>query len=230
MSSPQSGQQITLYDTYVEVTVSGVKKLLSWPTFKELFDRVMTREETVLDPIIMPSHALTFGKTPTVIEVNTYWPESKVKVQYLDKYDTGNKPITYEVPFPNILLYFKLTLRGEVFNVDTAKYLCTPHPVGKLLNTTPKFFREANPKEGIYVLPMPNIYAEARACYGQNSMPQGFKIDFRGLDWYYLFLHNSTFNSDLSVPGVGRSYNPKDWLIHLSKLDKFPYDLLTSRS
>ncbi len=218
-------QTVKFFDTHVEVTINGVEKVLSHAAFKELYDRVMEVETTALAPMVMPNNVITFGRTTTAMEFNTYWPEAIFTVKFKPaRGDDRVKEI--EIPFPNVLLYFHLSLQGDSFMVSRAKYFCTPKRAGELF-PVPEFIREPDPKRGVYPLALPNIYGECKACYGQNTMPGGFKTDLRALDWYYLFLHQSTFNTDLSIPGVSDgNYNPADWMQKLSTLDRFPYELL----
>lgn len=218
-------QAVKFFDTHVEAVINGVEKVLSHAAFKELYDRVMEVESTALAPMVMPNNVITFGKTTTTMELNTYWPEAIFTVKFKPRRGE-DRTENLEVPFPNVLLYFHLTLNGDSFMVNKARYFCTPKRAGELF-PIPEFIREPDAKRGIYPLALPNIYAECRACYGQNTMPGGFKTDLRALDWYYLFLHQSTFNTDLTIPGVTNGdYDPSVWMSKLSDMDRFPYDLL----
>ncbi len=219
-------QAVKIFDTHVEVTVNGVEKLLSHIAFKEMYDRVMEKDSTVMTTMILPSNVIAFGKTASTIEINTYWPEALFDVSFKpDRWVNAVEKL--RIPFPNILLYFHLTMQGDVFNVSRAKYFCTSKKPGQLFQTA-SFIREPDSSMGVHPLALPNIFGECRACYGANTMPGGFKDDFRGIDWYYLFLHQSTFNTDLTIPGVSGSSmsNPSNWMKHLSTLDAFPYKLL----
>lgn len=216
-------QEVVLFNTHAELKLDGVTKVVSLSTFKEMLDRVMDRESSVLDPIALPNNTLCFGKTATTVELNTYWPEAKRTIKFL----SGGTTREYVVPFPNIVIYFKLTKQGDdTYKVHTARYMCTNKKPGQLL-PTPGFIREPNTKDGVFILPVPNMYAEGRPCYGGNTMPNGFKNDFRGLDWYFLFLPESVFNCDLSIPSVPNTYrHANDWITFLKDQPSFPYNIL----
>lgn len=64
-------------------------------------------------------------------------------------------------------------------------------------------------------------------CYGRNTMPVRFaEGSLRGFDWYYQYLFESPFNSDLGLYGVsGKSVN--EWFALLAERaangQTFPY-------
>jgi hypothetical protein len=218
-------QVARFFDTHVEIEVSGVTKVLSHVTFKEMYDRVMERDATVMSPLVLPSNTISFGKTVSAVELNTYWPETIFNVKFKSSRDSLREE-NYEIPFPNILIYFQLTLQGDKFKLVRSKYFCTPKRPGELFKSA-GFIRDVDQRSGIYPLALPNIFGDCRACFGRNVMPDGFVDDFRALDWYYLFLHQSTFNTDLTIPGVASGFSsPLTWMDKLAENQKFPYNLL----
>ena len=216
-------QEVKIFDQHVELKIGGVDKVLSIASFKESLDTSLNSEVTV-PPMIMPRNCIIFGRSGNSIELNTYWPGVVFDIEF--KVYGVPTPKKFRIPFPNVLIYFLLKSSGERFGVHSAKYFCTPYQVGQLFqaNANADFIKSVNVDRKIYPLGLPNVFADCRACYGGNSMPTGFINDLRGLDWFYLFLKNSPFNNDLSVPGAKGSYRDSSYLINaLNGKEVYPY-------
>lgn len=219
-------QVVTFYDSYVEMTVNGISKLLSINDFKSIFDRLMNAE-TAVEPLILPRNALMFSKNANIITLNTYWPEIETELIYKGRETSGTRK--FKVTLPNIIIYFQLKVNSvNTFSVTTCRYFCTPLTLGKLqLGQKIKgFITTYNRKDEIYPLALPNMYSNGSACYGSNSMPGGLKDDLRALDWYYLFLKETPFNSDLAVPFVERSLASSLEFLKYLENNPYPFDKL----
>lgn len=228
MSIP-NGQVVTIYDQYVAMNIDGIAKILSIDDFKTVLDKILNTEAKI-DPIILPRNVMMFGKSTTNIQLNTYWPGIEAELT-MKEYGV-NAVKKFKVKMPNVIMYYSLTINNVgTFTVQSAKYFSTPKLPGELgmgLSNL-DFIRDYNYKEKIYPLALPNMYSDCRACYGSNTMPGGLKSDLRSLDWYYLFLRETPFNTDLSVPGVQRQYqNAKALLEYLQSVNKeeYPFDQL----
>lgn len=218
-----------LFDTYAKVQIGAISKLISIPNFKNMLDRVMSQEGSYVEPMAMPSNVLSFGRNSSHIEMNVYWPGRVWDIQFIPS--RGDRPRKYSIPFPNVLIYFSLGLNGEgKFNVNLAKYFCTPKKPGELL-PQPGFIKAVDKANKVWPLALPNIFGDCKACYGGNSMPQGFTNDFRALDWYYMFLKESVFNTDLTIPGVSNNYgSPNTYITYLDGKKEYPYNILLGNS
>lgn len=222
-------QIITLYDQYVELTIEGITKLISIEDFKNIFDKVLM-SDVKIEPLVLPRNVLMFGKGSNNVQINTYWPSIDATLKH--RRDSGTKPKEFKVKMPNVIIYYYLSMNNiGTYSVNTCRYFSTPKTPGELglcNNNANEFIKEVDFNKGIYNLALPNMYSDGKACYGQNSMPNGFKNDFRGLDWYYLFLKETPFNSDLSVQGVKRDYgsalNLLTFLEEENKKPNYVYD------
>lgn len=227
--SQQNGQVVTIYDQYVAMNIDGIAKMLSIDDFKTVLDKILNTEARI-DPVIMPRNVLMFGKSSNNIQLNTYWPGMDTELTF-KKYGEL-KARTFKVKMPNVIVYFNLALNSVgTFTVNTARYFSTPKSPGELGMgmSNLEFIREVDYKNKIYPLALPNMYSDGKACYGGNSMPGGLKSDLRPLDWYYLFLKETPFNGDLSVPGVQRNYQNAEELLKFlqsKNTEAYPFDEL----
>lgn len=207
---------IGIKEDCAEINFGSVSKVISLKDLKSCFDKSLDSEDnSTLTPIVLPRNTLMFAKNINSMELNTYWPEMVSEITF--KGMTGK----ISIPIPNVVIHMKLELNSNDTYSVHARYFCTQKKPGEL-DTTGGFISKADSSKGIYLLPLPNIFGDGRACYGGNTMPNGFKTDLRGLDWYYLFLINSQFNSDLSVPGSTIS-SPADYIKFLKGKTEFPY-------
>jgi len=207
---------ISLKSDCAEVKIGNIIKTVSLKDLKECFDKSMGGEATIVDPIIMPRNVISFGKNLTTMQLNTYWPGAVHEVKY-----TPNPSKKYVIPFPNIIIHFALKLNNSGTYSVSAKYFCTPLKPGDLFKTT-GFITGPNPAERIFHMALPNVYDNCNACFGGNIMPNGLGSDLRGLDWYYLFLMNSAFNSDLHIPS-GNIRHTTDYMNFLNGKTEYPY-------
>jgi hypothetical protein len=102
--------------------------------------------------------------------------------------------------------------------------LATSKSVAELGN---EFYWSAKPQEQIWVLPLGNIYPEAKLCQGGNSIPKGpYKDNFRGLDWHFAVLYSSPFNNDLSISSISNPDYCSRWYSKIQNMPIFPYELM----
>ena len=138
-------------------------------------------------------------------------------------FQNGTEITKYKIPFPNIIITSKLAKTNQKWGNGSIRFYCTNKSIGQLPLTP---IEGVDRNNGIWALAFPNMYNDGRMCYGQNSMPGGFiENNFRGLDWYFKVLYTAPFNSDLHVPEINEA--PRNWIMSLSKLSKFPYEKLS---
>lgn len=225
---------VVIYPDYAEVTLpNGFKKNISIQDFKELITKAIgeTQVEEMVETkgMLPPSNMIFYSKTKTELKLSCYYPGGKRILKFVNE---GNKKEEFEIIVPNIIISHVLI--KDKANTDFivngySKYFCTNLPVSKLPTT---FIYEIDHAKGIFLLPMSNTYDGGNMCFGSNSMPARFKDDnYRGLDYYYKFLWDTPFNSDLGIKALDRLciYNrPATWYKYLNHLSKsetpvFPY-------
>lgn len=214
---------ITMFKDYVEVEITaGVKKLLTYEDFKLLIDKALNdvKVESSIKGMLPPSNMIFFNQTATSIQLNCYYTGTTREMLY------GSTKMN--IVTPNIILSITLRRENSDWLVNDTRYLCTDLPVNKLPKT---FIQEVQPSKGIYLMPMSNTYDDGRMCFGGNSMPVRFKDEnLRGLDWYFRYLWETPFNSDLGIRAIGSSMGVTDWYRHLAAIAKegkpFPYTSL----
>lgn len=219
------GIPLMLFKDHVEITLdNGVKRQIPYQGLKELIDRSLNTKETVtnINGMILPSNVFFLSQSSNELRMTCYYPG-------------GNRDMLFDstklnIVTPNILISFTLKLEGKDWIVQSAIYMCTDLPISKLPKT---FITGPSPSQGVYLLPMSNTYSEGIMCYGGNSMPARFKDNhFRGMDWYYRYLWETPFNSDLGIRAIGSVVSPSSWYHTLSKFAKenktFPYRDLSS--
>ncbi len=214
------GIPLVLFKDHVEVTLDkGVKRQISYPGLKELIDRSINVKEVVseVEGMMLPSNVFFISQSARELRFNCYYPG-------------GNKDMLFEerkmnIAIPNIIIAYTLQKDSKDWIVKNSIYMCTDLPISKL----PKSFIAGPDKtKGIYLLPMSNTYDGGNMCFGGNQMPARFKDNqFRGLDWYYRFLWETPFNSDLGIKAIGGATSPSNWYSTLAKVAKdgkvFPY-------
>lgn len=130
----------------------------------------------------------------------------------------------FTIPFPNIIITHSLQKEGEDWRISDTRYLATHKGIGEL--PLDRFLERSDTSDGIWVLPLPNIYSEGRACFGENTMLYRFSKNFRGLDWYFKFLFSTPFNEDLQIRSLKTQHTVSEWIQYLSTQTEFPYDKL----
>ncbi len=214
------GIPMIMFKDHVEVTLDkGVKRQISYQGLKELVDRSINVKEVVhqVEGMSLPSNIFFLSQSATELRMCCYYPG-------------GNRDMFYNeekihIVAPNIVISHTLRRESKDWIVSSSYFMCTDLPVSKLPKT---FIAGPDASKGIYILPMSNTYPEGKMCYGGNSMPARFKDNqFRGLDWYFKFLWETPFNSDLGIRAIGSVLDPHSWYKLLGKLAKenkgFPY-------
>jgi hypothetical protein len=214
---------VNMLPDHVEMeTTPGVKKLISYASFKEIVNRALNN--TVSDPVIAgmlpPSNVIFISQSESTLNINSYYPGGNRDMLY-----TGASSGKMHIVAPNIIIGWTMRKEASDWIVSSANYFCTDLPVGKLPRT---FINKVLHTKGIYDLPMSNTYGGGAMCYGSNSMPARFKDNnLRGLDWYFRFLWETPFNDDLGVRAIGSNMRPSAWYTALAKQAKdnkvFPY-------
>lgn len=214
-------QLVKLYKDYVELNLAnGLKKVITIEDFKHALDKSLNIQ-VKLDYNLLPPNCYLFGKSVDKAVIGCYYTGEIREIQYLSDKSSGRLD-KYKIPFPNIIITTNLTKAAQKWTVASVQFFSTIKTIGQLPTTPIESSQRSN---GIWSLALPNMYADGKMCYGHNSVPYTFVDDnFKGLDWYYRLLYNSPFNSDLHVPEVRET--PENWIKKLSKLEKFPYEVL----
>jgi hypothetical protein len=215
-----SALPVVMFQDHVEVEVhQGVKKHISYASFKELINRSLN--EVVANPIITgmspPSNLIFMSQTENALHLNCYHSGGIKDMLYLNT--------KLKIVAPNIIIGFTLAKESNDWIVRSAHYFSTDLPVSKLPRA---FINTPDPGKGIYDLPMSNTYGGGPMCYGSNSMPARFKDgNLRGLDWYYKYLWETPFNSDLGIRAISDRVAVNQWYEVLAKFAEegkgFPY-------
>ena len=225
----------SLYDTYVELeTNPGQKKLIDYTSFKTIINNICKSENSVeiTKGLLPPSNMIFLSQSSDEMCINCYYPEGIKPLQFDAQGGNPEKRYTkMDIIVPNIILSvsFKKDTNTGDWLVSGVHYLCTPTPVSKLPNS---FIRTPDRANNIFVLPMSNTYDNGNMCYGSNQMPARFRDgNLRGIDWYYRYLWESPFNSDLGIIAIGSEMSPTNWYKLLNKIASekdpvFPYNKL----
>jgi len=216
---------IKVYESHVEVPLSdGTTKSVSLNDFHAALSRLINVEEQGIT-ILPPTNCYSITRTTNKLFVGCYYPGRIRNVKFVANRDTG-KMVDMAIPFPNIIISHVLDRRNGKYYWEKSNYYAT----AKNPSQVPlEPIKEANPEQHIWALPLSNIYGDGRMCYGGNSLTREFTDNLRGLDWHFALLYNSPYNSDLSIPSLGRNHGmtPLSWFTMLSKLKTFPYEKLT---
>lgn len=217
----QTPQTVKIYQDYVELTLAnGIKKTITLADFKHALDKSLNIQ-TVLENILLPPNCYMIAKGLDTITICSYYVGEPRKVKFIPNRDSRAE-VEHTIPFPNIVITNKLNKLNGKWGVVVTHFWATNKTVGQLPLTP---ILQADKPNGIWAVPLPNMYSDGRMCYGHNTMPTGFMDNnFRALDWYFRVFFNSSFNTDLPVPEVNR--NASDWMKKLDKLPKFPYEEL----
>lgn len=216
-------QDVMILEDHARVILTGgIEKIISLDDFRNILNQALgTSEETQIEGFNMPSNVLYFAKSGSEMRVSCYYQARKTGIIYHDS--------KFEVMMPNIIISHKLRKAGDkTWQIEGSRYFCTDLTPGRL----PKdFIYTVSSSMRIFLLPMTNTYAEGNMCYGNNSMPARFvDNNLRGLDWYYQYMFESSFNDDLGVKAIGESLTPRQWyqlLKETAQADKpFPYEKL----
>ena len=194
-----------------------------------IIDEITGEVDVHIPPINLPYGCFMFNKQGDHMYLNCYHEERLAEIKYDHREGAITKKEKYTIPMPNIITYFALK-RAEksLWQVAEAKYFVTPKTVTQLPDKS--VINSVNSKEGIFRMPLSNVYGDHKLCYGGNTMPARMTDNLRGLDYYYQILTLSPFNSDLGINGVKGWTSPRSWYQHLATLQKFPYDLLVGNT
>lgn len=214
------GIPMVLFHDHVEVTLDkGVKRQIPYAGLKELIDRSINVKEVVheVEGMTLPSNVFFLSQSSKELRFSSYYPGGNRDMLYDDQ--------KLHIVAPNIIISHVLRREGKDWIVNSSCFMCTDLPVSKLPKS---FISGIDASKGIYLLPMSNTYPEGKMCYGGNNMPARFKDNqFRGLDWYFRFLWETPFNSDLGIRAIGSVMSPYEWYLLLGKLagekKTFPY-------
>lgn len=223
-------QQFSLYDSHVEVKLpSGMTKAISVGDFITTLAKTLNQEMSI-KTTLLPANCYIWGQTLTEMRLSCYYPGKMRKVMFLDKANGDPKTNTKElaIPFPNIVVSHTLRRKADSWEHIDARYFATSRPVSQLGND---FIFNIDHKNQIWALPLGNSYADGKICYGHNTILRGpFRESFRGLDWHFVMLYNSSFNNDLTIPSIvnPKGWNCGTWYQELTKHTTFPYELLVN--
>lgn len=213
---------VHLFSEYAELTLSANnRKQISYKDFREMLGRIaVTNELPSLSGTLLPSSVIYIAQAEKKLYLNTYYAGCNRQMIY------GSEKIN--IVTPNIIISFILSKDRDDWTISQVNYFCTDLPISKL----PKeFIGAVKHSDHIFCLPMSNTYAEGTMCYGSNSMPARFKDNnLRGLDYYFRYLWDTPFNSDLGIRAARGDVSVSGWYSNLKALaltnSGFPYDRL----
>ena len=217
------GQHIIMLEDCVLVMVgdtkSVVEKRISYEDFRDIIGGVVGhRNQDNLEGFQLPSNCFYFARSSETIQLSCYYGERVADMRHNTK--------KYTVKAPNFVISHNLQKQGKIWRVTGSRYFCTNAKVGNLPKS---FIWSVNGNQHIYLSPFPNTYSEGNMCYGHNSMPsQMADNNLRGLDWYYQFLFESSFNNDLGLRALSTEPSIENWFKKLADTAKenkpFPYE------
>lgn len=217
-------QEIRIYANYVEAESKGVKKIFSLIDFKNMLDRQL-QVEFRLENIALPAGTFMFGKSNNEIQISIYYPERKMDLKYTPRYEN---PVEYKgCQMPNVIISHVLKLQQNEWVITQTHYMCTDKKINELPDNAIMHYPDR--RKGVYSMPFPNFYEQGNMCYGQNVMPNRYKNNLRGLDYFYDIIAISPFNTDLGLrtSDADMNANIAKWFEYLQKLDKFDYTKAT---
>lgn len=212
-------QDVRIWPTHVEVEINKVKKSLSMPDFKCIFEDLL-QETLPAQPLALPFNCFISSQSMTNVKLSCYYPERIAEIKFQSRSSSAIK--TFKIPMPNVIITHDLGKDDKFWVVKNTKYFCTDKSVPQLPDLD--FINNNDPSKGIYPIPLPNFYPDGRMCYGGNTMPTRMNNNLRGLDYYYQILTLSPFNEDLGIRGTKKSIrNVQDWLTSLSNKTAFDF-------
>jgi hypothetical protein len=227
--SNNQGLQVTIFPTHARVPNGlGAFKNVALQDFFNEISRVAAGQEQQTAPKLafrLPNEALSVRYNQHELELLMYFEEAKREVRY------GNG--RYTIPFPATVIYVQLKTNGKGgWTVERVKWLCTDYKVDEVPNIANWDFTPRNFNNHLWTLPFPNQYGDGGMCTGANSYRSLYNYDLRGLnELFHTILVASPFNNDLwgnGARGVRMEGNGAgDWFRQLSRLDKFPWHLMS---
>jgi hypothetical protein len=218
-------QEVKIFPHHAEVEINGIKKAISLTDFKNIIDSQL-QIESKLVPTALPVNTLLIARSASEFQISCYYPERKLDLKLDERsYDNPRQTKLYKgVQMPNIVISHKLKMDNGFWLVVDTKYMATSKRPTELPEDRILFAPEG---EGMWRVPLPNFYEHYGMCYGGNTMPMKHGNNLRGLDYFYQVLAESPFNFDLGINV--RDMTIPQWFKHLTEVEKFPYDKLTSR-
>lgn len=214
---------VVINERYAVISDSnGQNKVVSLLDFYQALGAQLDSAEA-FDEFLLPHGVIQFKRSKKELELVCYYPSVRKTIQF----DTKLELKEYSIPFPNVLIKFKLSASSEdSYRVDSVGYYATDKAPADL--KIPSEGLSRNLSERIWTLPLPNMFEGGRMCYGRNSVQVQFSKNLRGLGYYYRVLTDSPFNSDLYIHELSRgsNRNPLEWIEFLSECEEFPYNAL----
>lgn len=229
------------HDSFVKVqSPNEPMKAISWDDFTRIYNesilgkkseesKAATSTETCLMPMNVIATKDHFKKGDLVKkEITMFFPEMVAPLNYM----SGDKKTVYNnFKWPNIIITCTLNLnqKNNLWGLGRTKFFSTDKRSDELEITGP-IYEHQNSKR-IWTLPLPNMHGDGSMCFGKNSIPSTYnRNDLRDLTWLYVMTTTSSFNSDLSIPGIGTGRDGiKSFLNEVNTVLKvFPYWRLPS--
>ncbi len=187
-----------------------------------------SEQESSKNPFLLPPNVYLFHPGKKFTEIGMFYRE-RVVPQVVFKYD--DEEVHKDFRLPNIVISVKLKTSKDPRNKDIAfalsdvRFFATD---GGPLSLPRRLLTAPSDRDHIWALPLPNMYPEAKMCYGQNSLISTYTRDLRPLHLLFRMIHESPFNSDLHIPSLSEESSPRNWLRKLSEESKesYPYRLL----
>lgn len=183
------------------------------------------QEEVSTTPFLMPPNVYLFNETREGIEIGMYHPECTIpEVKF-------NSAKLKEIRLPNIIISVRLRKVDNnrdpsiKYVYNDARFYATDQGSMSLPS---QLLNAPDARRHIWILPLPNIFHDARICFGGNSYIQNYSKDLRTLHYLYKVIYDTPFNGDLGIPSVARGSRdgPSTWIKNLRGLEKFPYEKL----
>jgi hypothetical protein len=215
-------QEVQFFEDHVRAILSGgVEKLLSHDEFRSILNKTMgVSESQKIDGFSLPSNVFYFAKSSSEIQISCYYQTRIETIKYHTK--------KLKIVLPNIIISHVLAAAGKnEWVMQSSRYFCTPKTVSQLPRT---FINSIDHAASIFLQPLSNTYGEGNMCYGANQMVNRFvENNLRGLDWYFQYMFESSFNDDLGIRSV-EGASPQSWYSELKALadenKPFPYHRL----
>ena len=218
------GLPCVIFENFVTFEYLGTTKKVSVRDFYNiLIKQVPTVETESGVPTLHPPGMYISNSTSDYLEIGLYFSEARRVLSYKD-YSSSTE--FFDIPFPNLIISFRLQKADKLYKVSDAKYFITSKKVGELPSKV--LF---SPIPDVHYMPFSNFYTDGRMCYGGNTMPSNLPAtNLRGLAYYFNVIFDSPFNSDLGITGIssnkGVPTSPRKFYKYLSELPSFPYEVL----
>lgn len=175
----------------------------------------------------LPPNTYLFQPSEGGLSLGIYLPEGMRTIKFQESRLSPVKEI--KIPTPNVIISIQLV--SEI-NATESGWRTKEAPRFFATRLTPSLLPDSlvltsNPAEGIWDLPMPNMYGSGtgKMCYGSNSFSISAKQqNLNSMGYFGSMLYDSIFNCDLSIPSLrSRNGDPRSWINFLSTQTEFPY-------